>query len=243
VSTRVDGKKTAPAEAGGKTPAHKKSCSIVEFRQRIVKSLQLLRKQSTSYSASRSNSSLAIPTKHGHARNASEKSSQIANFAHSNLSRCSRHHKQAPNTMKIDTKKAATVNKEDKECKIVENKFISPIKMEESKGDSLGRELTYIPTVLFTPVLTSKRLASTTSKSPEPHVHPNDLTELCSKLSKLFVKEDEEEEKKSEVGVNTTEEEMPTSKERLGRFKTTFMNPKKMVEINVTRSARLVSAK
>ena len=124
--------------------------------------------------------------------------------------------------MKINTKTATPV-KNCQMSKVVENENVPSTTTDD---ESLGRALTFIPTMLWTPVLSSMR---TKGSSPEvPRVVPDEMIDICSKLSELFVSVKEEEK-------GVFEEEKP----KFGRYTTTVINRKTEKHIQVIRSLRL----
>lgn len=144
--------------------------------------------------------------------------------------------------MKIDTKKATPV-KGSSVCKIAENPYILVSKSGETKEDEdYGRQLTYIPTVFFTPVLTSKRSPPSPSR-----VSDADMEELSAKISEMFIskEEDSKKEPKEEEEVKNKNKwvvldakDKPLA-EPLGRYEVEVVTSSNAI-VRVMRSLRLL---
>ena len=124
--------------------------------------------------------------------------------------------------MKINTKTATPV-KNCQMSRIVENANVPSKTTEE---ESLGRDLTFIPTMIWTPVLSSRRTKGSSQESPR--LMPDEMMDICNKLSELFVSVKDEEK-------GEAEEEKP----KFGRYTTTIINQKTEKHIQVMRSLRL----
>jgi hypothetical protein len=145
--------------------------------------------------------------------------------------------------MKIDTKKTTPV-KGSQVCKIAENPYILVSKNGEAKEDEdYGRQLTFIPTVFFTPVLTSKR------SQPSPsRVSDADMEDLSVRISKMFIskevdtkkepKEEEEEVKNKNKWVVLDAKDKPLA-EPLGRYEVEVVTSSNAL-VRVMRSLRLI---
>jgi hypothetical protein len=143
--------------------------------------------------------------------------------------------------MKIDTKKATPING-SQICKLADNPYILINKNGEEKGDEeYGRELDYVPAVIYTPVLKSKR----TPKSPYL-VSEAEVEELSAKISKMIIsekgkkeetKEEEEVEKKNKWVVLDAKDK-PLA-EPLGRYEVEVVTNTNAI-VRVMRSLRLL---
>ena len=146
--------------------------------------------------------------------------------------------------MKIDTKKGTPI-KGSQVCKIAENPYIVVSKNEEVKEDEdYGRQLTFIPNVVFTPVLTSKR------SQPSPsRVSDADMEELSAKISKMFIskqddtkdepKEEEEDVKNESKWVILDAKDNAALAEPLGRYEVEVVTGSNTL-VRVMRSLRLI---
>jgi hypothetical protein len=123
---------------------------------------------------------------------------------------------------------------------------------EEEKGWNLGRQVMYLPTILYTPIQTSARhhgdsipsaTSSTTSseRCARRMLSTEDLDELNVKLEQLFIDsrsshqaDQENEEQQQEKTINAT----TTSSSTLGRFEMTVFSYKTCTTSSVMRSAR-----
>ena len=74
------------------------------------------------------------------------------------------------------------------QCSIAENKYID--RSQESNSAALGRQLMYIPTLIFSVVLSSVRTPKKT-RPTEPRLSKEEMDEVCVRLSKLFVEDGE----------------------------------------------------
>jgi hypothetical protein len=112
-------------------------------------------------------------------------------------------------------------------------------KKADNGGFVVGRQVKYLPTLVYTPVQTSSRRSSSTTPSKnERHLLTKDeMDDLNKRLADLFVgttnDEEEEEEKKEETTTTTTVDET------LGRYVATTFNYKTCKTANVFRSARV----
>jgi len=125
--------------------------------------------------------------------------------------------------MKINTKTVTPI----KTCptsKIADNKDLPTAPTEQG---SLGRVLTFIPMMIWTPVLSSKRTEVSTPASPR--LTGDEMKEVCVLLSELFISK------------TTDKKDQPAEdrKPELGRFKTTIMDPKTNQAVPVLRSVRV----
>ena len=135
--------------------------------------------------------------------------------------------------MKIDTKKCTLIRKDVPEAGMLRpNKYIFGDDQAPA-SDGLGREKNYLPTMIFTPVLTSKRNLerSRTLSSAE-------VDEINKKLSEMILGDKEEEdddESDSDASENVQEPPAPL----LGRIYQTVFNYKTNKSSRVLRSTRI----
>lgn len=128
--------------------------------------------------------------------------------------------------MKINTKTLTPI-KDCSTSKIADNKNLPP--NPTTDDGSLGRVLTFIPTLIWTPVLSSKRIETSTPAAPR--LTEEEMNEVCSKLSELFVSSKKEESKE--------EEKECSMKPEFGRYKKTITFGKTETPVEVIRSIRL----
>lgn len=128
--------------------------------------------------------------------------------------------------MKINTKTLTPV-KHCSTSKIADNTNLPP--NPTTDDGSLGRVLTFIPTLIWTPVLSSKR--TETSTPAAPRLTEEEMKEVCSKLSELFVSGKKEEPKEDQKEFSV--------KPEFGRYKMTTTNCKTETPVEVIRSIRL----
>jgi hypothetical protein len=103
--------------------------------------------------------------------------------------------------MKIDTNKCTPINKASPDSVIIyPNKYIEGSgKLSPQPTETPGRENKYLPTLVFTPVMTSKRTQNNRRLSAD------DIEELSKKLGSLFILK--EEAGKGTVSPETVDEE------------------------------------
>lgn len=134
--------------------------------------------------------------------------------------------------MKINTKKCTPV-KDSETCKVDTNPHIPKDKQEEEKEDDYGREVTFIPQVIFTPTLSSKR----THPKPYPRLSGDAMEDLSASISKMLISEDKEtKDKKSEEDKKTPRPKEVTKP--LGRYEVEVFTESKAI-VRVTRSLRV----
>jgi hypothetical protein len=134
--------------------------------------------------------------------------------------------------MKIDTKMCTPVLKESETCKKNTNPYIPESKNEEEKEDDYGREVTFIPEVIFTPTLTSKR----THPKPYPRLSEDAVEELSESISKMLIF-DKKEPKKDENKKKKSRAKDPVSPP-LGRYEVEVISKSNAI-VRVVRSLRL----
>lgn len=111
------------------------------------------------------------------------------------------------------------------------NAYIPKDKQEqEEEKDDLGRELTFLPDVIFTPVLTSKR----THPKPYPRLSQDDVDDLAETISKMLITD----EKKEEPIKKASRAKDPVSAP-LGRYEVEVIAKKSNRVVRVSRSLRL----
>lgn len=134
--------------------------------------------------------------------------------------------------MKINTKQCKPVLKETNNdtCKVNTNKYIPKDKKEEEKEDDYGREVTFIPDIIFTPVLSSKR----TTPKPYPRLSEKDVEDLSESISKMLIKDDETPNKTTKK----SRAKDPVMSPPLGRFEVEVLTESKAI-VRVSRSLRL----
>jgi hypothetical protein len=157
--------------------------------------------------------------------------------------------------MKIDTKKCTPIKGTPDSSVMVHpnNKYIDngatvfPPAAAESKDEICGRERKHMPTMKYTPVMTSKRL-----DSHHRLLSYDGIDELNQKLENLFMDEGSNEEEKLQP---KEKEECPVSKEHeatsvevtvvepsslVGRFQKDVFSYKSNTASKVSRSVRLL---
>lgn len=137
--------------------------------------------------------------------------------------------------MKINTKKCTPVPKDPTEtCKVNINPYISKDKKEETKDDDLGRELTFLPELILTPVLSSTR----THPKPYPCLSEKEVDDLTETISNMLISDEKEpvDEKKNE---SRTKDPVSTP---LGRFEVEVIAKKSNSVVRVSRSLRLTAS-
>lgn len=136
--------------------------------------------------------------------------------------------------MKIDTNKCTPIVTKDvssETCKMNKNAYIPKEKDEEEKSDDdLGRELTFLPEVIFTPVLSSKR----THPKPHPRLSEDDVNDLTETISQMLISENKKEEPKKKVSRAKDPVSAP-----LGRYEVEVIAKKSNSVVRVSRSLRL----
>jgi hypothetical protein len=144
--------------------------------------------------------------------------------------------------MKIDTKNATPV-KGSPICKLADNPYILVNRNgQEGEDEEYGRELNYVPAVIFTPVLTSKRTPKARSL-----VSDADVEELSAEISKMIISD--EKEKMEETKEDTVEKkskwvvldakDKPLNCEPLGRYEVEVVTNSNAI-VRVMRSLRLL---
>ena len=132
--------------------------------------------------------------------------------------------------MKINTKKNTI--KLSPTCMI--NDANKTIDIDAKPFDKMGRTVKYVPTMIFTPVMSSDRTKRT---SPEhPRLTKDDIDEVSTMLSNLFIKKETEDDSTTSSNEDDVETDDDNS---LGRFKDTTVSSKSKKEVSVLRSARL----
>jgi len=134
--------------------------------------------------------------------------------------------------MKINTKKCTPVLKDSQTCKINTNSSIPKDKKEEEKEDDYGREITFIPEVIFTPTLSSKR----THPKPYPRLSEDAMEDLSECISKMLISEDKKDDETTKT-VKKSRAKDPLSPP-LGRYEVEVLTESKAV-VRVSRSLRL----
>jgi hypothetical protein len=138
--------------------------------------------------------------------------------------------------MKINTKKCTPVPKDPTEtCKVNSNPYISKGKQEEeTKEDDLGRELTFLPELIVTPVLSSTR----THPKPYPRLSEKEVDDLTEIICNMLISDDkapvDEKKKKSR-----TKDPVSTP---FGRFEVEVIAKKSNSVVRVSRSLRLTAS-
>ena len=157
--------------------------------------------------------------------------------------------------MKIDTRKCTPIKGSPDSVMVHPNKFLldgDGSKLLPPTADHEGRERKYIPTITYTPVLTSTRL-----ESRQRLISYDDIQELNKKLEDLFLsdpKNDRSTEDESTTKDNTSSKEKTSKSEKgddrdekketveesfLGRFYKSVFSYRTNKSYEVTRSARL----
>ena len=118
------------------------------------------------------------------------------------------------------------------------NPYISKDKQEEEETkeeEELGRELTFLPELILTPVLSSKR----THPKPYPRLSEKEVDDLTETISNMLLSEEEKptEEKKKK----TLRAKDPVSSP-LGRFEVEVIAKKSNSVVRVSRSLRLTAS-
>lgn len=134
--------------------------------------------------------------------------------------------------MKIDTKKCTPI-KDSVTCKLNTNPYIPKDKEQEEKDDEFGRELTFIPEVIFTPVLSSKR-----TPNPYPRLSDHAVDDLTETICKMLISE-KDEDKEPKVKKSSRAKDPVSSP--LGRFEVEVIAEKSNTVVRVCRSLRLMS--
>jgi len=136
--------------------------------------------------------------------------------------------------MKINTKKCTNVLKDSETCCKVNtsNPFIPKDKEEqEEKEDDYGREMTYVPDVIFTPTLSSKR----TNPKPYPRLTEEAMEELSTSISTMLISDKEPKDEKPKDKKSRAKD--PVSPP-LGRYEVEVFTESKSI-VRVSRSLRL----
>jgi hypothetical protein len=169
-------------------------------------------------------------------------------------------HLTQTNIMKINTKKCTPIKGTPDSVMVHPNKYIDngatvlPLAAaaDESTDEiSCGRECKHLPTIIYTPVMTSKRL-----DSYHRLLSHDDIDELNQKLGNLFVNEHGSNEEKSQQSKDehkkypavSKKDEASTSGKAtvvepsslLGRFQKVVFSYKSNTASKVSRSERLV---
>jgi hypothetical protein len=163
------------------------------------------------------------------------------------------------NNMKINTKKCTPIKGTPDSVMVHPNKYIdsgatvSP-PAAESTDEVCGRERKYLPTIIYTPVMTSKRL-----DGHHRLLSHDDIDELNQKLENLFMdkgsnkdksqpKENEEESKDEHENYPVSKKDEATSEQvtvvepssLVGRFQKVVFSYKSNTASKLSRSGRLV---
>lgn len=139
--------------------------------------------------------------------------------------------------MKINTKKCTPVVKGSDIGKVAVNAYIPKEKDEEKEKEEedYGREKTFIPEVIFTPTLSSKR----THPKPYPRLSENEVEDLTESISKMLIsRNDDKKEPKSKKERTPRAKDPVVSSPPMGRFEVDVITESKAV-VRVTRSLRL----
>jgi hypothetical protein len=161
--------------------------------------------------------------------------------------------------MKINTKKCTPIKGTPDSVMVHPNKYIDNgatvlPPAAESTDEVCGRERKYLPNIIYTPVMTSKRL-----DSHHRLLSYDDIDELNQKLENLFMdegsnkkksqpKEKEEESKDEHANNPVSKKDESTSEEATvakpssleGRFQKAVFSYKSNTSSKVSRSGRLV---
>jgi hypothetical protein len=144
--------------------------------------------------------------------------------------------------MKIDTNKCTPINKGSPDSVIIHpNKYIEGSeKISPPPTGTLGRETKYLPTLMLTPVMTSKR-----TENSRRLLAPDDIEELSKKLNDLFVAVDEEVEEGTDSDPSIPNcapkaaEQATAHTPLLGRFYKMVFSYKTCTASKVMRSTRV----
>ena len=158
--------------------------------------------------------------------------------------------------MKINTKQCSPIKGSPEETMIHPNKYILGDDKQQyptkesypattTKGaakseikDDGGRELKYLPKIVYTPILTSKRHGNDEKRRL---FSPNDVEELNKKLEELFLDDKEEEkEEETDTEINSPTKKVDGELSLFGRVFRTFISYKTCKFSVVLKSARFI---